>query len=700
MTALHRTDARNKISKKTDSHALMNKLVLLAAWTACTVSVAGQTMARTVQTTHTPQVIPALQHWKDAGGRLQMPAQGSIGITRTDSARLYSTAVTLAADLKTMFGYGYRVTVADNLRDTDIRMTLASAQTDRKETQEEGYVLRIGRHVTITGGGQTGAFWATRSLLQMMHNQPEGLQKGTATDYPAYSSRGFMLDVGRKFFSMEFLKAYVRIMAFYKMNEFHLHLNDNGFVEFAGNDWNRAYSAFRLESERFPGLTARDGSYSKAEFRELQKTAAAYGVRIIPEIDLPAHSLAFTHYRPSLAATNREYGKDHLDLYKKEVYLFVDSLFDEYLGGPDPVFCGREVHIGTDEYNVKEAEQFRVFTNHCINLIKHYGKTPRLWGSLNQMKGRTAVDLKGTVVGAWNKGWMDLESALHQGAKVVNMCDELLYIVPAVNYYHDFLEHQWLYENWCPQMMDRHTCIAPNPNLAGAMFAVWNDRVGNGISQQDVHIRAFPAVQLLAEKLWKGEHHPHTAYRDFQALCSRTPEAPGVNLAARVDSTVVLTPPNRVITLSGCDTLATPITEIGYPYAVEFEIRPAAEPAIDAVLFQSPHAEFITNWNNTGKLAFRRDGYEFVFHSARLKPNTWTSVRIEGDAKGTTLIINGEQVERLEGRIGEVYHAKAKRKDRIWYQETLVFPLATIGHSLMGFKGEIRNVVCIPLNRT
>ena len=64
--------------------------------------------------------------------------------------------------------------------------------------------------------------------------------------------------------------------------------------------------------------------------------------------------------------------------------------------------------------------------------------------------------------------------------------------------------------------------------------------------------------------------------------------------------------------------------------------------------------------------------------------------------KGTSLFVNGKLEERLEGRVGEVYNAKWKRKDRIWYMEMLVFPLRQIGDSMMGFKGKMKNVVCIP----
>src|SRR3712207_7162358 len=69
---------------------------------------------------------------------------------------------------------------------------------------------------------------------------------------------------------MSYLKDLVKVMAYYKMNTLQVHLNDNGFKQFFNNDWAKTYAAFRLESETYPGLTARDGSYSKAEFKEFQ----------------------------------------------------------------------------------------------------------------------------------------------------------------------------------------------------------------------------------------------------------------------------------------------------------------------------------------------------------------------------------------------------------------------------------------------
>ena len=119
------------------------------------------------------------------------------------------------------------------------------------------------------------------------------LPKGNIVDYPDYEMRSFMLDCGRKFIPISFLHEYVDFMAYYKMNTFHIHLNDNAFKQYFNHDWAKTPSGFRLESDLFPGLTSRDGYYTKEEFIELQKHAERVGVEIIPEIDVPAHSLAF-----------------------------------------------------------------------------------------------------------------------------------------------------------------------------------------------------------------------------------------------------------------------------------------------------------------------------------------------------------------------------------------------------------------------
>lgn len=173
---------------------------------------------------------------------------------------------------------------------------------DRK-LGREGYALRIADRITLTAPEAVGVYWGTRTLLQMAEQSDRTLPRGEVRDWLDYAVRGFMMDCGRKFIPLDCLRDYVKTMAYYKMNTLQIHLNDNGFHRFWGKDWSKTYAAFRLESDTYPGLTARDGSYSKQEFIGLQKLAEERFVEIIPEIDAPAHTLAFTQYKPEISNT-------------------------------------------------------------------------------------------------------------------------------------------------------------------------------------------------------------------------------------------------------------------------------------------------------------------------------------------------------------------------------------------------------------
>ena len=329
------------------------------------------------------------------------------------------------------------------------------------------------------------------------------------------------------------------------------------------------------------------------------------------------------------------------------------------------------------------------------HFVASYGKRPRMWGGLKWLPGKTPVQAEGVTVNAWSYDWVDPEASLEAGYKLINTCDRYLYIVPGSGYYREFLDHQWLYEEWTPwQINHKQRLPEGTPGVLGGMFAVWNDMCGNGISEQDVHLRAFPAVQVLAEKLWRGKDEA-VPYADFEALCRKMPEAPGVNLLARIPDSTCLTVPGKTLSFGGKDTVGTLLQEAGYPYAVSFEICPAQGSNVSGILFKGPHSTVYANWENTGRIAFSRDGYVFVFASYRLPEEEWTAIRIEGDWQGTSLYVNGRLQERLEGRKMKVYNAKSGGMEYMAYQETLIFPLRQIGDIRNGFQGKIRNVKCV-----
>ena len=267
----------------------------------------------------------------------------------------------------------------------------------------------------------------------------------------------------------------------------------------------KATSSPALESDFFPGLTARDGSYTKKEFRAFQREAAAQGVEILPEIDVPAHSLAFTHYRPSLGS--EEFGADHLNLRNPAVIPFLDSLFTEYCAGPDPVFVGSRVHIGTDEYSNKDkavVELFRSLTDHLIRHVERYGKQAVAWGALTHADGQTPVKSKNVILEAWYNGYADPAKMKAQGYQLISIPDGYVYIVPAAGYYYDYLNCPMLYEKWTPAQIGNQKFEEGDPAILGGMFAVWNDHAGNGITVRDIHHRVMPALRTISAKTWTG----------------------------------------------------------------------------------------------------------------------------------------------------------------------------------------------------
>ena len=635
-----------------------------------------------------PFVVPELKTWSGAEG--QTALSGRIVVK---NAKL--KAVALAADYKEMFGKELTI-VNGATKGGDVVLSLKKD----KALGDEGYTMNVGSAVEITAATERGAFWATRTLLQIAEQHKDGnLPKGKTTDVPEYKLRGFMIDCGRKFIPMSYLRDLAKIMAYYKMNTLQVHLNDNGFRQYFGGDWNKTQAAFRLECDTYPGLTAKDGSYSKQEFIDFQKLAEQNGVEVIPEIDAPAHSLAFTQYKNEIGS--KEYGMDHLDLFNPETYKFMDGLWKEYIGGKNPVFIGKRVHIGTDEYsNAKKdvVEKFREFTDHYIKYVESFGKQAVVWGALTHANGDTKVKNKGVLMDIWYNGYADPVEMKKQGYKLVSIPDGLVYIVPAAGYYYDYLNCQYLYEHWTPAVIGNKTFEENDPMIEGGMFAVWNDHAGNGISTKDVHHRVYPALQTLAVKCWTGKD-TKLPYAEFDSKRAELSEAPGVNELGRLGKpgSVVL----EKATVNAGETLNA--EEIGYNYAVTFTVDGKQE-ANGTELFRSANAVVYLADPEQGKLGFGRDGYRNLFNY-RIPAGEKHTITIEGTNKMTRLLVDGAVKEELGPKTLYVmrdqdrahYQVKGtytyepvvyQPTDQIYYQRTLVFPLRKAGN----FKSTITNL--------
>ncbi len=617
-----------------------------------------------------PFVIPELKEWQGKEGCF-IPTDKS-RIVYGD-ASLKHVAEAFASDWKTQFGFAMQV-VEGKPEEGDFYLTLKND----KKLGEEGYALSVDKSVMVSAPETTGVYWATRTLLQICEQtEDHQLPIGKVRDWPDYSIRGFMMDCGRKFIPMAYLQDLVKIMSYYKMNVLQVHLNDNGFKQFYNHDWNKTYAAFRLECETFPGLTARDGYYTKQEFVDFQLDAATQFVEIIPEIDAPAHTLAFSHYKPELGS--KEYGMDHLDLFNPETYTFMDALFKEYLEGDEPVFRGPRVHIGTDEYSNKKkdvVEKFRAFTDHYIRYVESFGKQACVWGALTHAQGETPVKSENVIMSAWYNGYAEPKEMVKQGYKLISIPDGLIYIVPAAGYYHDYLDTEYLYEKWTPAHIGQVVFEEKDPAILGGMFAVWNDHVGNGISVKDIHHRLFPALQTLATKTWDTQ--VSVPYEEFDSKRQLLSEAPGVNQLGRVGKRPGLVYEDAEL-LPG---ESLPIREIGYGYTVTFDLDAIPEP-YGTELFRSPDAVFYLADPVSGLFGFARDGYLNTFNF-RPYPGEKLTVKIQGDNASTSLSINGKLIEKMD--IQKRYFNAGK--DSMNYVRTLVFPLEKAG----AFKSRITNL--------
>ena len=620
-----------------------------------------------------PFVVPELKQWTGKDGNFTPKTNAKIVCTSANP-ELLRIAQMFADDYQQMFGKTLSVTQG-KATSGDFILSLSAD----KKLGEEGYEIKITDRITTSAPTPTGLYWSTRTLLQIAEqSQKHSFPKGTIRDYPDYSIRGFMIDCGRKFIPMSYLQDLVKIMAYYKMNTLQVHLNDNGFKQYFDNNWDKTYAAFRLESETYPGLTARDGSYSKKEFIDFQKQAATNFVEIIPEIDIPAHSLAFTHYKPEIGS--KDYGMDHLDLFKPETYQFADDLFKEYLEGDDPVFVGKRVHIGTDEYsNAKKevVEKFRAFTDHYIRLVEGFGKQAVIWGALTHAKGNTPVKSENIIMNAWYNGYADPATMIKDGYQLISIPDEMVYIVPLAGYYQDYLNEAFLYKEWTPAHIGKAVFEEKHPAILGGMFAIWNDHAGNGISVKDIHHRVFPALQTLAVKTWTGKETslPFEVYNEKRIAIS---EAPGVNQLGRIGKSPALVYERSTVAPGSTSTYP----EIGYNYTVSFDITGAPEKS-GTELFRSPNAVFYLADPIRGMMGFACDGYLNTF-PYEVNPGEKAAIQIEGDHRSTTLRVNGKVVEEMNIQ----KHYFNAGKDSMSYIRTLVLPLEKAGN----FNSRIENL--------
>ena len=673
-----------------------------------------------------PAVIPELAEWKGAkGGKFSVKDGSHIVVANKDKAVLQRVAEEFQKDYKDLLGKNIEIVYGDSAAAGDFFFTLIEAGTGLKE---EGYSMKVGDFVTVEAENSTGAYWATRSILQILTQTDGTIAKGEARDYPKYEIRGFMLDVARRPFSKKIVDEVAKTMLWYKMNDFQLHLNDNYiFLEEytkAGEDPMTAYEGFRLESNvKADGnlnkvdLTSDDIFWTKDEMRTMIQDYREIGMDIVPEFDTPAHSLAFTKVRPDLRFGTNGRENDHFNLHEKynDSLSFVTGLWDEYIKGENPVFDKETiVNVGTDEYDGRYAEQFRKFTDDLLAHVQENGNQVRLWGSLSERKGETQVRSEGVQMNIWNDGWAKPKEMYKEGYDLIDMNDGTVYIVPAAGYYGDYLNKQHLYNNYDPAK--RMGVPVGSKQTLGGAYAIWNDMVdkkANGLTEMEIYDRFNDAAPFYASSLWGDEEK---TYEEAATVSENVGEAPRTNAYDRVDSkdaTIVsydfdeglkdksangydakdavnAKVENKAFVLNGNESyVSTPIDRVGPGKELSFDITMTKPGMPGQILFEAD-AEYGTydiRIMEDGTLGFTREGYDYSF-GYKLPVNQKVSLTIRADGD-RTILVSGEQTFEATGS----YTYEGNLKTSGISRASLSLPTERIGSKTNAVNAVMDNIV-------
>lgn len=498
-----------------------------------------------------PFTIPALKEWNS---RPEATYTFSAQTRIISIPELSQVASVLAQDLERLSGYTLAIVEAAP-QNGDIVLALQDIDAS---LGEEGYLLNVADVVTISARTESGVFYGTRTLLQLL-TQDYTIRGGEARDWPDYPQRALMVDVGRKFFSIEWLENHIRELAYFKYNVFQLHLTDT--------------HGFRLESETHPEITSPE-HYTKAQIRELVKLAQDYYITIIPEIDMPAHMQPILAKHPELQLTgpleNRvpgEHGPDELILERRPDYLAKDpdkmrrvgdidlsnpaayelakEIIEEYLD----LFPGPYWHVGADEYllfdnyenypklleyarktygpTANGRDAYLGFVNWANKLIKSHGKITRAWS--DGLHGGSAVTIDSDIIfDHWRTFGLLPEAIVAGGSQIVNSSyDDLYYILTENGVHH--ADPVKLYERFEPHMFQENHVIEPNHHLnLGAKLHIWCD-VPELVPEQQITKDIQGSLRALAQKNW-GSPRLVESYEAFQPIMAQVGHAPGYTL--------------------------------------------------------------------------------------------------------------------------------------------------------------------------
>ncbi|MCK5850921.1 MAG: beta-N-acetylhexosaminidase, partial [Kiritimatiellae bacterium] len=289
-------------------------------------------------------------------GKDTFTLQTSTRILADEKSR--AVAELAASQLRQASGFPLNIEIVKNSPLSSNAITLKVVKD--ASLNREAYLLHVSKDgVLILGSSSVGLFYGVQTLRQLFpvemfsENHIErawSIPTCRIKDAPTFPWRGMMLDVSRYWFTKEYLFKYLDIMATHKMNVLHLHLIDDC-------GWRLEIKAYPKLSEiggfRGTGKNRYGGFYTQDDMREIIAYGEARGITIVPEIELPAHTLSALVAYPELSCTGVQHSVPPRHFISKDLYcagkpstwIFLKKVLDEVAD----VFPGEYIHVGGDE---------------------------------------------------------------------------------------------------------------------------------------------------------------------------------------------------------------------------------------------------------------------------------------------------------------------------------------------------------------
>lgn len=422
--------------------------------------------------------------------------------------------------------------------------------TNDKSIKEEGYKLAIEPNkIVISSSDNSGKYYAVQTLLQLFPPQIYSGAKLRIKEYPVdvmviedaprFSYRGFMLDVSRTFFDLDYLRSYIDWMSNHKLNRLHLHLTDD-------NGW-------RIEIKKYPDLTNKGawrgkdelipptylsgskrygGYYTQKEMKELIAYAQDRNVMIIPEFDLPGHCLSSTAVFGDVTcgtSTDKPSACGEFDnvwcVGKESNYKILENIIKELadifpspylnIGGDEVIFdywaqCPECQALMKKEGYEKVEELHGHFVRRMEDIITKHGKVMMGWDDIQDFGGLRPTS---TVV-AWRSQAKGLES-IKKGQPTVMQAAQYLYV--DMQYTPAERGHSWaaiipldkIYNYEPLQDMD----LTPEEEklIIGVQAGLWTELMQ--FPPRFSEYQVFPRLCALAETAWSKKEDKN--YDDF-----------------------------------------------------------------------------------------------------------------------------------------------------------------------------------------